>query len=548
MNSSPRSCTPNTQTWSVSAEVVKSKPSPLKVFSWVLYDFSNTIYSMNVVTMYFSLWVTVNLAREDLWVSLGNSVSMFLAAISLPILGAISDSIGRRMPFLLTLTLVSVCGTMMIGVIGYCVHNPYYQILLAVLAFIIANYAYQGGLVFYNALLPEVTTPDNIGRISGYGVAMGYLGAIVGLLMVLPFAQGEISFLNLSFRPLQGQWQSVAYVDYQPQNQKSLWNFLDTKIDKNANYRYQVIAVVPKDSLSHRVTIFKSTSRDTVITLADRQKRAVMVSWMLPSNATVREIKQFQILRQKSGWGRVGIFIPTAILFLLFSIPTFLFVKESRRGVSGQIHVDFQKAFRDVVESLSNTKKYPGVLRFLIAKFFYEEGIQTAIIFMAVYAVKVMGFPNNVLIPFFIVTTTAAIFGSFFFGFVTDRLGPKHTLLIVIVGWIICLWSLIAANDKLLFWILGSLIGVFLGSTWTSARPLLVSLVPEEKLAEFFGLYALSGKTAAIIGPWVWGLVVFALHPYGDQIKYRAAVFALSLMMFIGFVLLFKVPGKRFQK
>ena len=198
---------------------------------------------------------------------------------------------------------------------------------------------------------------------------------------------------------------------------------------------------------------------------------------------------------------------------------------------------------KTVWADLSNTRKYPGVLRFLIAKFFYEEGIQTAIIFMGVYAVKVMGFSNDVIIPFFMVTTSAAVVGSFIFGYVTDFLGPKRTLVIVIAGWVVCLGFLLITSTQTHFWLIGSFVGIFMGSTWTSSRPLLLTLVPPNMAGEFFGLYSFSGKAASIIGPIIWGLTVYLLREYPDVIKYKAAVGSLAVLMFIGLVLLLKVPA-----
>ena len=504
----------------------------VSVFSWILYDFANTIYSMNVVTMYFSLWITVNLAREDLWVSFGNSTSMLLVALSMPLLGAISDQYGRRMPFLFGLTLGSAVATALIGVTGYLVNDSSLKVIWAVLFFIIANYAYQGALVFYNALLPEVSDEENRGRISGYGVSFGYIGAILGLVMVMPFAQGGIPFLGIEFPALNGKYHPIAEVrsDQIP--------FLDLKVNQDDNYTYKLQAVDAKGRIIELPA--KVEGIDTLITGPEgKRRRAIRVKWDIEG---LSDRARIQILRRRSGWGRKGTFIPTGMLFLLFSIPTFVFIKEKTRR--SRLKIDLRGAFKKLKEGLFNTKKYPGVLRFLIAKFFYEEGIQTAIIFMAVYAVKVMGFPNTILIPFFMVTTTAAAFGSLLFGHITDRLGPKRTLMTVISGWVICLIALIIATDKTAFWVLGCLIGVFLGSTWTSARPLLISLVPREMLGEFFGLYSLSGKAAAIVGPYVWGLVVYFLGPYGDNVKYRAAVGSLALMMGVGLAILKGVPLK----
>jgi len=425
-----------------------SDSSRLQTFSWILYDFSNTIFSMNVVTMYFPLWLTVDLALEDIWVSVGNSFSMVLVALSMPILGVISDTHKKKMPFLITLTLSCVIFTLLIGLFGGFIDDFYPKVFAVIILYMIANYSYQGALVFYNALLPKVSSKETIGRISGYGVAFGYLGAIVGLILVMPFNEGKVLGFHVPFI---------------------------------------------------------------------------------------------------QGGGRVATFIPTAVLFLIFSIPTFIFLKD-REAVIPSLErwkIDLKGAFSKVIDSISNTRKYPGVLAFLISKFFYEDAISTIIIFMAVYASKVMGFSDSVIIPLFIVSTTSAIIGSFLFGLITDRIGSKKALMIVLFGWIVTLSIIVATMNQSLFWVMGSFVGIFMGGTWTSARPLMVSLVPKEMLGEFFGLYSLSGKFAAIIGPLLWGLVILSSHPLGDVLRYKGAVCSLVLMMIIAFIILWKkVPEK----
>ena len=93
---------------------------------------------------------------------------------------------------------------------------------------------------------------------------------------------------------------------------------------------------------------------------------------------------------------------------------------------------------------------------------------------------------------------------------------------------------------------MGSAVGVCLGGTWTAARPLLVRLVPEDELAEFFGLYAMSGKAAAIVGPLVWGGVLWAAAAWPASVRYRLAVAVLAVMLSAGLgVLRWRVPAGR---
>jgi MFS transporter, UMF1 family len=140
------------------------------VWSWITYDLANTIFSMGVVSLYFSLWVRdqVGAERADSVYGIITAVSMGIIFVLSPLLGSMTDRAARRMPFLIVSTLICVALTAMIARSGYWV---------TMLAFVLANAAYQAGLQFYDALLPEVTTEENRGRISGIGVGVGYLGS-----------------------------------------------------------------------------------------------------------------------------------------------------------------------------------------------------------------------------------------------------------------------------------------------------------------------------------------------------------------------------------
>ncbi|MDP2957055.1 MAG: MFS transporter [Longimicrobiales bacterium] len=148
--------------------------------SWVFYDLANTIFSMGVVSLYFSLWVRgeVGAERADTVYGIITAVSMGIIFVVSPLLGAMTDKARRRMPFLVVSTLICVGFTALLARDGFWVTAVF---------FCIANVAYQAGLQFYDALLPEVSTEENRGRISGIGVGVGYLGSYlavgIGLLL-----------------------------------------------------------------------------------------------------------------------------------------------------------------------------------------------------------------------------------------------------------------------------------------------------------------------------------------------------------------------------
>ena len=210
-------------------------------------------------------------------------------------------------------------------------------------------------------------------------------------------------------------------------------------------------------------------------------------------------------------------------------------------------HWDIKTSYRRVWKSIKNTKQHPGLLRFLVAKFLYEDSIQTIIIFMGVYTQAVMGFTSAETTNFFIIVIPAAVLGSILCGVLTDHYGPKNMLVAVIILWVISLIIIIATMSRSVFWFIGAGVGILLGSTWTAARPLLITLSPANSLGEFFGLYALSGKVAAILGPLLWSTVAMSLARFGPVVKYKSAIGVLALVMLIGLVVLLGVPDFHLQ-
>jgi UMF1 family MFS transporter len=161
-----------------------------KIFVWSLYDFANTSYSIIVVTflyaVYFKETVNSNSGEGDFYWGLGTSVSMLLTALISPVLGAVADYTSTKKRFLSFFTVVCIISTALLFFVGPG------DVLLGLLLLIIANIGFEAGLIFYDSFLPEITKPKNFGRVSGYGFAMGYLGSLTSLVILLPFIQNEL--------------------------------------------------------------------------------------------------------------------------------------------------------------------------------------------------------------------------------------------------------------------------------------------------------------------------------------------------------------------
>lgn len=420
------------------------------ILSWSMYDLANTIFSMNIVSLYFALWICKDLGGEDILYSIAYAISTLLIIISLPIMGSISDEYKKRIPYLIFFTIVSVIFCAAIGIRR--------SILWGLILFIFANYGYHLALVFYNALLPQVAGDEKkIGKVSGYGVSLGYLGAIIGLVLVWPFVD------------------SVAF---------------------------------------HRLPEFMQS--------------------------LIKPLLLYQFTPQ-SEVQRGNAFLPTAIFFLVLSLPCFIIVKDEGGKKMRRFFRNFVTATRKIFETLRRAKRdYPNIFTFLIANFLYTDPINTIILFMAVYSVKAIGFSQSQVNIFMLVAATFAIIGSFVCGYICDAIGPKKTLKGILIGWIITLLLAAFSMSQWLFWFVGPLAGMFLGSVWVTARAMVVRLAPSDRLGEFFGLYGLTEKMSAVIGPLLWGLVILAFRGFG-MIKYRLAVISLILFMAAGAWVLNKV-------
>lgn len=170
-----------------------------QIVSWTFFDFANTAYSVIVITVIYNRYFTTHVAGGQRWLwGLAVSISMVCAAALSPPLGAIADFSRSRKRFLLYFTLASVLCTALL----FFVKEG--MVFWGLVLFIVANIGFEGGLVFYDAFLPRITSKKTYGRVSGYGFAMGYLGAlavlvIVDLILPAPSDPNYLFYVRLSF-------------------------------------------------------------------------------------------------------------------------------------------------------------------------------------------------------------------------------------------------------------------------------------------------------------------------------------------------------------
>lgn len=223
-----------------------------------------------------------------------------------------------------------------------------------------------------------------------------------------------------------------------------------------------------------------------------------------------------------------------ALFFLIFSIPIFVFLKDNRRSVArNEAYISI--GVSRVINTIRHLKNYRNLALFLAAYFFYIEGVNTVIFFSGNYASTTIGFSDTELLWFFLTVQTTAILGSVVFGIIADSIGQKKTIVITLLLWFVTVGSAYMVIEKNAFYVVGLLAGSVMGATQSTSRSLMSRLTPEDKKTEFFGFYSFFGKSSAVLGPLVFGLVSYAA---GSQ---RLAILSISFFFLIGLLILTRV-------
>ena len=199
-----------------------------------------------------------------------------------------------------------------------------------------------------------------------------------------------------------------------------------------------------------------------------------------------------------------------AIWLALFCLPIFLWTPD-RPGVGLPAGAAVRSGLRTLVATLRELPQHGRLLRFLIGRMIYMDGVNTLFAFGGIYAAGTFGMSVAEVIAFGILLNITAGFGAFVFGWVDDWIGAKPTVLISLAAITAIGIPLLMVESKLAFWILGSGLGVFFGPVQAASRSLMARIVPPGLETEMFGLYALSGKVTAFAGPLIVGSVTLAM-------------------------------------
>jgi MFS transporter, UMF1 family len=227
-----------------------------------------------------------------------------------------------------------------------------------------------------------------------------------------------------------------------------------------------------------------------------------------------------------------------AAFFLIFSLPLFLFLKDTRHKVEvKESYVTI--GLGRVWTTLTHLKNYKNLAVFLLAYFFYIEGVNTVIFFSGNYASTTLGFSDTELLYFFLTVQTTAIVGSILLGIMADSIGQKKTIMISLVMWLVVVIMAFFVVEKVWFYVVGLIAGAAMGASQSTSRSLMSKLTPPEKKTEFFGFYSFFGKSSAVVGPMVFGLISYLT---GDQ---RLAIISIAFFFIVGMIILSKVEDPK---
>ncbi|MDP3012293.1 MAG: MFS transporter [Candidatus Hydromicrobium sp.] len=413
------------------------------VISWALYDLANTSFAVVIITIIFPVYFTSIIVSPeiysqnfgDLMWGIASGVSMIIVSFLAPIFGAIADTSRSKNKFLTFLTLACIFFSFLL----YFLKEG--MVALAVILFIICNVFYQTSMEFYNSFLPQLSSKKNTGIISGFGFSAGYLGGLLILILIYPFARGGLEPSNLS---------------------------------------------------NIRIT-----------------------------------------------------FLITCIFFLIFSLPSFILLKDSPAIKTVKISTSYiSYGFKKLANTLKNIKKRMNLTKFLISYFLFCNAFSILALYAAIYAKNTLKLGLLEITMLFLLGHIPTIISSFFFGWLTDKIGPKVTITITLIMWIIIILLITAfINIRAVFYICWILAAISTGSTLIASRSLMTFLIPRDSEAEFFGFYSISGKVSAIIGPTAFGVISFITK------SQRIALLSTLFFLIGGLVVLqfVKVPTYRLR-
>jgi UMF1 family MFS transporter len=397
-----------------------------EVFAWAMYDFANSGYTTVVLTAVFNAYFVSVVCEGAAWATFAWTATLavsYLAVMALgPVIGAYADAHAAKKRILMMVTTGCVLATAGL----YFAQKG--DIALAVGLVIVSNFCYAIGENITAAFLPELAAPDAMGKVSGWGWSLGYVGGLLALGLCLAW-------------------------------------------------------------------------------ILSAESRGGVTSDAVPMTNLI-----------------------TAVVYILGASITFIWLKE--RATPTQQNGD--GAWQRLITTAREASRYRDLMAMFICGACYQAGVATIITLAAIYAQEVMGFKTKETLMLVLVVNVTACIGAFGFGYVQDAIGKKRALMVTLFIW--CAMVLFAwfATTPGLFWIAANLAGIAMGSSQSAGRAMVAFFSPVARAAEFFGLWGVATRLAAVAGPLTYGAVSWAsggnhrLAMLITGVFFIAAIFALT--------------------
>lgn len=417
-------------------------------WAWYLYDFGNSAYAavvlLAVYSAYFQGTVVGGAEGSRLW-GIAVGVAMLIVAVTAPILGTIADYSGAKKKFLLGYTVMTCVFTALLFLA-----EPG-RVFIGMAFFILAEIGYRSAQVFYDGLLPEIAAPEEMGRISGNGWAVGTAGGIICLLIVLPM----------------------------------------------------IVLLKVEGTVVVRSTL-----------------------------------------------------VVTAVFFALSAIPLFLWLPERAKKQAlppGDNYLTL--AFKRLRKTIGTAKNFREFIKFMVAFLIFNDGIIMALDFAAIIGAVLFGMDQTDLIVFVIIVQITNVIGAFMFGRWVDKFGGKRSLVISILIMIVVIIWMYFNQTQTGFYLIGVVAGFAMAGTQSVSRTMVAMFSPPGQSAEFYGFFAVAGRTSSFIGPTVYGFIAAEAALWyqaqgesitlAEQSGQRLAILSIAVFFAVGLALLYFVNEEK---
>ena len=449
-----------------------AKPSASKkgIWSWIFYDWAAQPYFTLILTFIFGPYFVSKLAAnpeigQTYWTS-ATAIAGIIIAICSPFLGAISDAGGPRKPWIAVFSIFFIVGC---STLWWAVPGAEQALFIALGGFIIATIGAEFGIVFTNGMMPDLVPKNKIGWLSGTGWAMGYVGGLVTLIIM-------------------------------------------------------ILLIIPTQT-------------------SDGSQNLTMLA--IPSLMGF-ESNDF------AGERFSGPF--AALWYIIFVIPLFLFTPDAPKKLN------LKKAATAGIAQLKQTfslwRQYANAFKFLAASMIYRDALVGVFALGGIVGASVFDWPITTVGIYGILLSISGAIGAYIGGRLDDHFGPKK---IIILGITILFFGTIAtlsigkdyiffiipvtsplsdgplfgAPAEQVFVLVGAFVGLAVGPVQAASRTMLVHITPPEKITEFFGLYALSGKATSFIVPLSIAVVTALSQSFRIGLTPILAAFAIGLLILL---------------